>query len=152
MSKKLKYSLIAGGVLVLLIIAHAMPSGTIVQDDDPFVTKKKKKKRKKEKRINPKYEQTKKIAAWIGDKINSDKKKLVNAECKAVTIGVVNCKLRFSLDMDNLSVVANTRKLAELMGEIGIGAHVSFVGQKGYRRICEYSWDLLLMRVKGKVY
>jgi len=63
--------------------------------------------------------------------------------CKCESLGNgIACDLRFPVGTDNIIVELNTKKAAELMGQMGIGSSIFFTGYAGKLRVCKYKWDI----------
>ena len=85
-----------------------------------------------------------KIAQFLEDFINRSQNSGGKVTCNASRIGdsLIQCDLHFISEMDNLSIMANTKGIAEMNGESGIAATIYFAGYRGQLKVCEYKWDM----------
>jgi hypothetical protein len=85
-----------------------------------------------------------KIARFLEDFINRPQNSGGKVTCNARRIGdsLIQCDLYFVSEMDNLSIIANTKGIAEMNGESGLAATIYFAGYREQLKVCEYKWDM----------
>lgn len=85
-----------------------------------------------------------KVAAFLQDYINRPENSggKVTCEARRIDENLVQCDLRYVSGMTNLGIIANTKGIAEMSGEVGIASTVYFTGWRGNLKVCEYKWDI----------
>lgn len=85
-----------------------------------------------------------KVAAFLQGYINRPENSGGKVKCEARRIddNLVQCDLHYVSGVTNLGVIANTKGIAEMSGEVGIATTVYFAGWRGNLKVCEYKWDV----------
>ncbi len=86
------------------------------------------------------------IAAFIQTKVNTGGYQ--GCQTRVIGKNLVQCDLIFPAGTSSLSVLANTKGVAETFGQIGLASTIYFAGYSGNLRVCEFQWDMHLRTIK----